>query len=179
MADDAPAPAAAPPAADKPKLSRGEILAALGGILLGISIFVKTYETRPENPNAQIDGRGGPNPADGITPGDGTYTIWAVHNISRILLLLAAIAPFILIYIVLRQHSLSWPRGEVTMVVGLTAATLLFYTGIVDRPGEPSGQIELEIGWYGAFLGAVMIAVGGTMASMQVSTRKRKPPGMP
>ena len=160
------------------KLSRGEILAALGGVLLGISLFIKTYETRPENPNAQIDGRGGPNPAPGIEPGDGTYSLWAVHNLLRILLLLAAIAPFILIYIVLRRHSLSWPRGEVTMVVGLTAATLLFYIGIIDRPGEPSGQIELEIGWYGAFLGALLIGIGGTMASMTVSQRRRKPPGV-
>ena len=165
-------------AAEDTKLSRGEVLAAIGGLLLAISLFVKAYETRPENPNAQIDGRGGPNPAEGITPGDGTYSMWVVHNIMRILLLLAAIAPFILIYIVLRRHQLSWPRGEVTMVVGLTAATLIFYTGIVDRPGEPSGQIELEIGWYGAMLGAILIGVGGTMASMTVSQRRRKPPGV-
>jgi len=154
-----------------------ELVAAAGGVLLAISVFVKAYETRPENPNAQIDGMGGPNPAPGITPGDGTYSIWDVNDISRILLLLAAIAPIVLLWIVARGHTLSWPRGEMTAVIGLIAATLIFYIGIIDRPGEPSGQIELEIGWYGAMLGAIMMAVGAAIRSSETE-RRRKPPGV-
>ena len=140
-------------------------MAAIGGLLLAVSVFVKCYEARPENPNANIDGM------------RGTLSIWEVHDIIRILLLLAALAPIVLVYIVLRDHQLSWPRGEMTMVIGLTAATLLFYVGIIDRPGEPSGEIELEIGWYGAFLGSVMSAVGGAMRSAETGRRK-KPPGV-
>lgn len=147
------------------RLSRSEIVAAIGGLLLAVSVFVKCYEARPENPNANIDGM------------RGTLSIWEVHDIIRILLLLAALAPIVLVYIVLRDHQLSWPRGEMTMVIGLTAATLLFYIGIIDRPGEPSGEIELEIGWYGAFLGSVMSAVGGAMRSAETGRRK-KPPGV-
>lgn len=147
------------------KLSTSEIIAALGGILLAVSVFVKAYEARPENPNANIDGL------------RGTLSMWQVHDIMRYLLLLAALAPIILVYIVIRDHQLSWPRGEMTAVIGLTAATLIFYTGIIDRPGEPSGQIELEIGWYGAMLGALMSAAGGALRSSE-SGRRKKPPGV-
>ena len=147
------------------RVSFSEIIAAIGGLLLGASVFIKCYEARPQNPNANIDGM------------KGTLSIWQVHDIMRILLLLAALAPIILIYIVLRDHELSWPRGEVTAVVGLTAMTLLFYTGIVDRPGEPSGEIELEIGWYGAVAGALLSTIGGAMRSAETA-RTRKPPGV-
>ncbi len=147
------------------KLSTSEIIAALGGVLLAVSVFVKAYEARPQNPNANIDGA------------KGTLSIWEVHDVLRYLYLLAALAPIILVYIVLRDHQLSWPRGEMTAVIGLTAATLLFYTGIIDRPGEPSGQIELEIGWYGALLGTLMSAIGGALRSSETA-RTRKPPGV-
>lgn len=149
----------------KTKLSRSEVVAALGGVLLAISVFVKAFEARPENPNANIDGM------------RGTLSIWEVNDVARYLFLLAALAPIVLVYIVIRDHQLSWPRGEMTAVIGLTAATLLFYIGIVDRPGEPSGQIELEIGWYGAMLGSLMTAAGGALRSTE-SERTRKPPGV-
>jgi len=136
----------------------------VGGLLLGISTFVKCYEARPENPNANIDGV------------RGIQTFFEVHDISRYLMLAAATAPFILAYIIAREHKLSWPRGQVTMIVAITAAGILFYTGIVDRPGEPSGEIELEIGWYGMMLGALLMA-GGSIMRQSETEMKRKPPG--
>ena len=147
------------------KLSTSEIIAAVGGLLLAAGVFVKAYEARPQNPNANIDGM------------KGTLSIWQVHDIQRILLLLAALAPIVLVYIVLRDHQLSWPRGEMTAVIGLTAVTLLFYTGIIDRPGEPSGEIELEIGWYMAIGGALLSTIGGAMRSSETA-RTKKPPGV-
>ena len=51
------------------------------------------------------------------------------------LLLLAAIAPPILAYIVVRGHKLSWAPGELTMVAGFTAFVLIAYNGIIDPPG--------------------------------------------
>jgi CDP-diglyceride synthetase len=146
-------------------LQRGEYVALLGGLLLAVSVFVKAYEARPENPNANIDGM------------RGTVSIWDAHPIMRILLLLAALAPFILAWIVMRQHELSWSRGELTAVVGIAAVGLIFYTGVIDRPGEPPSEIELEIGWYGLMLGAILMIVGATMRSSE-SERSRKPPGV-
>src|SRR5215213_2604479 len=151
---------------DFSRLKWSDLLAALGGLILILSVFVKkTYEARPESPTAQIEGM------------RGTVSIWEVHPILRWLLLAAAMAPIILVYIIARDHQLSWPRGEMTAVIGLAAVTLIFYTGIIDRPGEPSGQIELDWSWYTAMAGAIAIAVGGAVRSSEVE-RKRKPPGV-
>ena len=48
----------------------------------------------------------------------------------------------------LRDHELSWPRGELTAVVAMVALGLVLYSGIVSRPGEPRSQIALQIGWF-------------------------------
>jgi hypothetical protein len=149
---------------DPSRLKRGEIIAALGGLLLAVSIFLPAYSPS-ENPNAIIEGS-----RDAVS-------VWQVHDILRWLLLLAAAAPLILGYIILRDHQLSWPRGEVTAVTGIFATGLIVYNGILDRPGEPSGQISLAAGWYGLLLGAVLIAVGGAMRTSE-SERRRKPPGV-
>lgn len=151
-------------------LSRGEWIAMLGGLLLGVSVFVKTYEAQPQNPNATLEtGQGG-------VCGDHTCSFFQVHGIMRWLLLAAALAPFILAWIVVREHELSWPRGQVTSVVAIAALGLIFYSGVVDRPGEPAGAIELEIGWYGLMLGAILMLVGSVMRQSETETA-RKPPG--
>ena len=53
----------------------------------------------------------------------------------------------------MRDHELSWPRGEMTAVVGMIALVLVLYVGLVDRPGDPSGQISIEFGWFVSLLG--------------------------
>jgi hypothetical protein len=151
---------------DFSRLQWSDWLAALGGLVLAVSVFLqKTYEARPESPTAEINGM------------RGTVSIWEAHPILRWLLLLAALAPIVLVYILARDHQLSWPRGEMTAVVGLAAVTLIFYSGVIDRPGEPSGQIELDWSWYTALGGAVAVAVGGAIRASS-SERKRKPPGV-
>ena len=148
------------------RLQWSDWLAALGGVVLFLSVFIgKTYEARPESPTAQINGL------------RGTVSIWEVHDLLRWALLAASIAPIVLVYIIARDHELSWPRGEMTAVIGLVATTLIFYVGVIDRPGEPSGQIELDWSWYTALGGAIAIAVGGAVRSSQTE-RKRKPPGV-
>lgn len=149
---------------DLSKLQRGEIMAVVGGLLLAVSVFVKWYETRPQNPFANIDGM------------RGTLSAWQVHGLMRFLLLAAAAAPLILAWIIIREHQLSWPRGQMTSVVAIAALGLIFYSGVIDRPGEPSGEIELEIGWYGAMLGAILM-LAGSVRRQQESEIRRKPPG--
>jgi hypothetical protein len=147
------------------RIGQGEIVAAIGGLLLGIALFVKWYEARPENPNANVNGL------------KGVVSAWSAHPTMRYLLLAAALAPLILLYIVVRDHELSWPRGEMTAVVGIAAFGLVFYHGIIDRPGEPPSEIELEIGWYVALLGTILIAAGGATRASGTE-RPRKPPGV-
>ena len=146
------------------RIQRGEIVAAVGGILLGIALFLIAYEPS-SNPNAVIAGA------------REAVTAWDIHNILRWVLLATAIAPIVLLYIVMRDHQLSWPRGELTAVLGIFAIGLIFYNGVLDRPGEPSGQISLGIGWYAMLVGALLIIVGGTMRAGE-SERRRKPPGV-
>lgn len=148
---------------DRPKWT--DLAGALCGVLLALALFVPAYGADPENPNAAIDGA------------TGTVSMWQVHGVLRYLLLVAAIAPIVLLWIIVRNHELSWPRGEMTAVIGLTAATLVFYAGVIDRPGEPSGSIGLEPGWYLAFVGAVGMAVFGAIRSTESGGRK-KPPGV-
>src|SRR5437868_5897229 len=95
------------------RLDRGELLATAGGILLGISLFLAWYSLG--NHFASINTCHGPHTS---------CTGWNALKIIRFLLLLAAAAPAILAYIIIRGHALSWPRGELTAVTALAALTL-------------------------------------------------------
>src|SRR4051795_7042327 len=147
------------------RLGRGEYLAVLGGVLLALSLFLPWYETNPDNRNAVIDGL------------RGTVTAWTAFPILRWLLLAAAVAPLILAWIVLRDHTLSWPRGEMTTVVGVAASGLTLYVGLLSRPGEPPAEIHLQIGYLISVVGALSIAAGGAIRAGS-SERPRKPPGV-
>jgi hypothetical protein len=149
---------------DLSRVQRGELVAVVGGVLLAISIFIKWYESVSDL--AELGGH----------TGRGTFSAWDVHSILRWLLLAAALAPIILAYIIARDHALSWPRGQMTSVVAIAALGLIFYNGIIDRPGSPSGEIELEWGWYVAMLGALLMLAGSVMRQ-QESEIVRKPPG--
>jgi hypothetical protein len=146
------------------RLSRSEWIAVAGGLLLIVAVFLPWYGTS-ENPNAVIDGE------------RGDFSAWQVHPILRWLMLAAALAPLILAWIVLRDHVLSWPRGEMTAVVAIAAFGLVLYSGIVTRPGEPRAQISLQLGWFLAIVGIVLMLVGGAKRAAEVE-RARKPPGV-
>jgi hypothetical protein len=150
---------------DVRRISISEILAAVGGGLLVLSLFLPYYSANPDNPNANISGM------------KGDVTAWEAHMILRYLLLAAAVAPIILLYIVVRDHELSWPRGELTAVIGIIAFGLVSYKGIIDRPGDPPNEISLALGWFVGFLGTILIAVGGAYRA-STTERPRKPPGV-
>src|SRR4051794_35706594 len=147
------------------RLGRAEALAVLGGLLLALGLSLPWYRTNPDNANARIDGA------------RGSVTGWESHPILHWPLLLAAAAPLILAWVVVRDHQLSWPRGELTAVVAMIAVVLVLYVGVVDRPGEPSGQIQLRLGWYLAVLGALLVIAGGAIRAGGTE-RPRKPPGV-
>jgi hypothetical protein len=146
------------------RLGASEVIAVAGGLLLALGVFLPWYATS-SNPNARIDGA------------RGDFSAWEAHPILRWPLLAAAVAPLILAWIIVREHELSWPRGELTAVVGLVAAALILYFGVLSRPGEPSGEISLQYGWFVALLGAVLILFGGASRASGTE-RPRKPPGV-
>jgi uncharacterized membrane protein len=146
------------------RLKANELVAMLGGLLLGACLFASWYSV--VSPLAQLAG------ASGV----GTHSAWEAHAVLRWVLLVMAIAPFVLAYIVARDHQLTWARGELTAVLSIVAVGLLLYVGVIDRPGEPPGQIELSWGWYVALLGAILMLAGSALCSAQTE-RRRKPPG--
>jgi hypothetical protein len=148
------------------KLERSEWIAALGGLLLGISVFAPWYRLDPETGNALLAGIR-----------EGSVSAWEAHSFLRWLLLAAAAAPWILLYIILRDHELSWPRGEMTAVVAIAAFGIIVYVGIIDRPGTPPSEISLGWGWFVALAGSILMAIGGAMRAGGTE-RPRKPPGV-
>ncbi len=61
-------------------------------------------------------------------------------------------------------------------MLSIFAFGLLLYVGVIDRPGEPAGQIELAWGWYVALLGTILM-LGGSALRTAETERRRKPPG--
>ena len=61
--------------------------------------------------------------------------------------------------------------------LGIGAALgLIFYNGVIDRPGEPSAAISVKYGWFLALLAALVMTVASAMRS-SAHERARKPPG--
>lgn len=146
------------------RLTINELLAMVGGLLLGGAIFAPWYAA--VSPLAEIAGG----------RGVGVYSGWEAHAILRWVLLVMAIAPFVLAYIVARDHRLTWARGELTAVLSIAAVGILLYVGVIDRPGSPSGQIELRWGWYVALAGSILMLAGSALRTGETE-RRRKPPG--
>jgi hypothetical protein len=148
------------------ELRWGEIVAMVGGGLLAISVFLPWYDTG--NENSTIGGHHGANLS---------FSAWQVLPVWRYLFLLAAFAPFVLGWIIIRGHALSWPRGEVTAVTGLAALTLILVKGFIFKPGEPTGQISLTYGYFVGLIGSILILSGAFVRSTEIGAR-RKPPGV-
>jgi len=148
------------------ELDRGEAIAVLGGVLLGVSVFLDWYSLG--NRYAVLNSCRGPNTM---------CSAWSGLDVLRFLLLIAACAPLILAWIIVRGHALSWPRGELTAVTALAALTLILFRGVIDKPGTPPGEISVAFGWFVALLGGLLI-LAGSIARSQESANRRKPPGV-
>jgi hypothetical protein len=112
--------------------------------------------------------------------GEDSCTGFETFPILRWLLLLAALAPIILAYILVRAHRLSYPPGEMTMVAGFAAFVLIAYNGIIDKPGSGAAEIglSLDYGYWIALICSVVIAGVGWTRSLESGARKaRKAPG--
>jgi hypothetical protein len=148
--------------------------------LLIIAILFLPWYSLDHNPSRAV---GGPsyNP-DAWICGTGDYecTGWETFPILRWLLLLAALAPIILAYILVRAHKLSYPPGEMTMVAGFAAMVLIGYNGIIDKPGTGIAEtgVSLDYGYWIALIASVAIAAVGWTRSLESGARqKRKAPG--
>jgi hypothetical protein len=146
---------------DRSHLRQGEYVAMGGGLLLIIGVFLTWYHA---DALAKVNGT------------NGDLSGWDVHTIMRWLLILGGLAPFILAWIIARDHALSWPRGEMTAVVSVAAFGLIAYNAFVSKPGDPSSLVHLRYGIFVALLGTVLMFFGSALRSSSVE-RARKPPG--
>jgi len=150
---------------NRAELTRSELVAVVGGVVLAIAIFLPWYHL--ENALVSINGQKGP----------ASLSAWQVHTIMRWLLLAAAGAPLILSWIILRGHALSWPRGEMTAVSSVAAVGLIGYTAFIDKPGDVSSLVSLKYGIFLALLGSLAM-LGGSALRASATERPRKPPGV-
>jgi hypothetical protein len=155
------------------RLDRSEIVGMIAAVVLVISLFLEWFSLTTDPSVVQRGGDPG-NWACGVN--NTSCSAWDTFPIMRFLLIAAALAPFILAWIVLRGHALSWPRGELTAIVGLAAFVLIAYNGIVDKP-EDGLQIGLGIGYWLALIASFVIFLsGGFRAVESGGGAQRKPP---
>jgi hypothetical protein len=161
---------------DFSRLQRGDVIAAIGGLVLLISLFLPWFGVDAGPPaNENLCGHG----VTSCTAFD-TFRFFTVLIIPGLDLLLpaAAAAPLILVWIIVRGHQLSWPPGEVTAIVGITATALILYNGFIDRVGADRSFVHLKYGWYIGLLGAVTMLVGAAAVQMARGGAIRRPPGV-
>jgi hypothetical protein len=164
----------APAPFDLSRIGYGEFVGFAGSIVLFGSLFLPWFGTSCSSPGHPA----GCNPNSTLHGAVGTFTAWETFAKLDVLLTLACLAPFILAWIVIRGHALTWRPGEVTMIVGMVAVVLILLSGIIlGKPGTDPVDISLKIGWFVGLLGALGILVGG-MVRQAVGGRTRKPPGV-
>ena len=151
---------------DFSRVSPGELLGMGAAVVLFISLWLPWFTTSADNPNSRLPGASGGDSANA----------WAVFNTLDWLLVLACTAPFILSWIIMRRHELSWSPGEVTMIVGITSFVLILCNGVILGKPEPGIEISLSYGWFVALLATVGLMVSGYLRQA-VYTQARKPPG--
>ena len=88
------------------RLTPAELFGCLAGGLLVLSLFMPWFGTSETNTNSTLQIVGG-----GMAQGGDTVTAWETFRILRWLLVAAASAPFILLWIVARGHCLTWKPG--------------------------------------------------------------------
>jgi hypothetical protein len=156
---------------DTAKLSRSEVIGMIAAVVLVGSLFLEWFSLDTEGIERDEE-------ADWVCgEGNNTCTGFDTFPIMRWLLLAAASAPFILAWIVIRGHALSWPRGELTAIVGLVAFVLIAYNGLIDKPSANDLGVNLSFGYWIGLLASLGIFIsGGFRAVESGGGAPRKPP---
>jgi hypothetical protein len=155
---------------DTSELRRSELIGLIAALILIVSLFLEWYTLGSDAVRDES--------SDWVCgEGNDSCTGFDTFPILRWLLIAAAAAPLILSWIVIRGHELTWPRGELTAIVGLTAFVLIAYNGLVDKPSPNDIGVDLSYGYAIAILASLGIfAAGGWRAVESGGGAQRKPP---
>jgi len=159
---------------DPSRISRAEITAVVAGFVLVLSLFLPWYSLGS-----------GPDVARGQEPaawacgiGDNTCTAFETFQTLRWFWLVAGLAPLVLTFFAVRGVETSWPRGEMTAIIGLIAFVLIVFNGLIDRPSGRDIQVHLTWGYFLALLSSLTVFAAGAVGSLDHGGgAPRRPPG--
>jgi hypothetical protein len=154
---------------DFSRLTIGELVGMLAALGLLGSLFLPWFSTLASNENSIIT-------SAGIGPGE-SATAWETFPILKWALVAACAAPFILTWIVLRGHELTWKPGEVTMIVGMIAFVLILCNGIILGKPDPGIEVSLSWGYPVGLVAAAALTASGFLRQA-LHTDDKKPPGV-
>jgi hypothetical protein len=174
--------------ADRPyldfhRLGRPELAAALGGGVLVWSLWLPWFATSCDstspptpagcNPHSLFDAKAG------VDRSLGQFDAVEAFASLPLLLIVAALTPAIVAWMMARGGRPTWRPGEAVMIAGIYGTALVLLNGLVlGRPGEQSVDISLQYGYFVAIAGALAIVAGGLLRQAR-EVRGRKTPGMP
>lgn len=146
---------------DTSRLRKGEIVAAVGAILLFVFMFFFSWYG--------VGGTIGSIASSlGVSP---TVNGWHGHTVLRWLMLLTIAAALALAFLTATQRTVALP---VTMTVIVTAlasllTVLLAYRVVINEPG-PNNLIDVKIGAWLGLISSGVIAYGGYLAMKDEGT---------
>jgi hypothetical protein len=134
---------------DLSRLRRGELIAAVGGILLFVFLFFFDWY------------------GDSL----GSWNGWHGHTVLRWLMLLTILAALALAFATATQRTPALPVTGAVILTGLAALTtvLVAYRVIINEPG-PNAAIDVKAGAWLGLLSLVAITIGGYLSMRDEGT---------
>jgi hypothetical protein len=150
------------------RLGWAELLGLGAAAVLFVSLFLPWFSTDPTNRNSRVAG---------LRSSQETITAFVAFDSFQYMLIAASLAPVVLAYIVMRGHSVSWDRGEITAIVGITALVLILYNGLIGGKPDDAVSTTFGVGYYVAIVASIGIFVAGVMRLAEHGP-ENKPPGV-
>jgi hypothetical protein len=148
-----------------------ELVAAVGGTLLVWSLWMPWFATSCEstspptpagcNPHSVFDAK------PGVDRAHGQFDAVESFATLPLLLIIAAVIPAVLAWMIARARPFGWSPGEPVMIAGIYATVLVLLNGLVlGRPGAESVEISLQHGYFVAIAGGLGILAGGLLRQL-------------
>jgi hypothetical protein len=155
---------------DLGQLAPKELLGMASGVLLFATLSMPWYATSPTDPYSQLAG----------ASHGASATAWQTFSTLDWFLATVCLIPFALGWTLVSRTQISWPQGEITMLLGVIAAFLIICNGIIL--GKPAGAIgiSLNYGYFVAIAASIGIAIAGFQRQLITARDRniRKPPGI-